>query len=208
MPFVTSVIDDGVDAALANITYIALLDASLTEIAGGSPAYARKPVSWAASSSGLADNSGAIVFDVQSGDAVFFYGFTNHVSTGDGKTLGWWPANDASVGAQSVQGGTAAASTDLITAPAHGLSTDHRVVFMDLGGGGLPAGLTEGVVYYVLASGLTADVFKVSTSSGGSAVNITGDGDLFFIRCIPTTFAGQGTYTIGSGALDTLGTLI
>lgn len=208
MPFVASVLDDAVDAALANVTHIALLDETLTEIAGGSPAYARKPVTWNPSSSGLGDNSGALVFDVQSGDAVFAYGFTNHLTTGDGKTLGWWPAADASVGAQSVQAGVASASGDTITSTAHGLSTDHRVVFMDLSGGGLPTGLTEGTVYYVLASGLTADVFKVALTSGGSAINITADGELFFIRCIPTTFAAQGTYTIGSGALDVLGTLI
>jgi hypothetical protein len=61
--------------------------------------------------------------------------------------------------------------------------------------------LTEGTVYFVLASGLTADVFKVATTSGGSAVNITGQGELFFQKVIPEVFASQGQITVATSAL-------
>lgn len=40
--------------------------------------------------------------------------------------------------------------------------------------GALPTGLTAGTTYYVIAAGLTAGTFEVSTSAGGSAVNTSG----------------------------------
>lgn len=40
----------------------------------------------------------------------------------------------------------------------------------------LPTGLTAGVVYYVLAAGLTTDEFSVSATPGGTAVETTGAG--------------------------------
>jgi hypothetical protein len=67
---------------------------------------------------------------------------------------------------------TAAAATDLISKAAHGLVAGDRVYFTVLTGG---TGLSKNIAYYVIASGLTSGVFKVSTSSGGSAVNITVD---------------------------------
>ena len=65
---------------------------------------------------------------------------------------------------------TAAASTDVITCAGHGLSNGDTVKFAALTGGG---GLTAGTEYYVISA--TTDTFKVSTISGGSAVNITSD---------------------------------
>ena len=40
--------------------------------------------------------------------------------------------------------------------------------------GALPPGLAVNTDYYVIATGLTADAFQVSTSRGGSAINTTG----------------------------------
>jgi hypothetical protein len=68
---------------------------------------------------------------------------------------------------------TGVAATDLITtATPHYLSAGDIVAFDDLVGG---AGLTEGAIYYVISSGLTATDMKVSTTPGGSAVNFTSD---------------------------------
>lgn len=65
-------------------------------------------------------------------------------------------------------------STETITASAaHGLTNGTRVAFS---GGTLPGGLSTNTVYYVLGSGLTTTSFKVSTSSGGTAVNLTSAG--------------------------------
>lgn len=70
---------------------------------------------------------------------------------------------------------TVTAATDLITSADHGLTVGERVRFVN-SGGALPAGLAAATDYYVIASGLTANDFKVSATDGGSAVDITGAG--------------------------------
>lgn len=97
--------------------------------------------------------------------------------------------------------GTADDSADAITAPAHGLATDQRVFVQAEPGALLPTGLSENVAYFVLASGLTADVFKLSTTSGGSAVNITAKGAALFMPYKAVTVAGNATPEIAIGAL-------
>lgn len=52
----------------------------------------------------------------------------------------------------------------------HGLVAGDRITFHTLTGG---TGLTAGTAYYVIASGLGADTFKVSATSGGTEVDIT-----------------------------------
>lgn len=55
---------------------------------------------------------------------------------------------------------------------------DHRLaagsVLRFTTGGELPTGLAVDTDYYVLASGLTADTFKVALTAGGSAINTSG----------------------------------
>lgn len=71
---------------------------------------------------------------------------------------------------------TGVESTNVITCPAHGFANGRRVYFARLTGG---AGLVPqsasslGSPYFVIDR--TADTFKVSTTSGGSAVNFTTD---------------------------------
>jgi hypothetical protein len=77
----------------------------------------------------------------------------------------------ARIGAD-VTGVTGTAATDLINKTAHGLVAGSRIAFSALTGG---AGLSVDTGYYVIASGLTADAFKVSTTVGGAAVNFTTD---------------------------------
>lgn len=90
---------------------------------------------------------------------------------------------------------------DTITAYAHGLSADQRVFVLASPGALLPAGLAENTAYYVLASGLTADVFKLSTTSGGAAVNITAGGAAQFMPYTPVTVATNATPEFAIGAL-------
>lgn len=70
-----------------------------------------------------------------------------------------------------------------ITSTDHGLVAGDLVKFTNVGGA-LPSGITAGVVYYVISTGLTADAFKVSTTFGGSTIDITD--------------AGSGTNTFSS----------
>jgi hypothetical protein len=68
-----------------------------------------------------------------------------------------------------------ASTGDTITDDAHGLANGERVVFSTV-----VAGLTAGTHYYVVEK--TADTFKVSTASGGTAENITADGAVTYRR--------------------------
>jgi hypothetical protein len=90
---------------------------------------------------------------------------------------------------------------DLITAPAHGLSTDQRVFVLAAPGAVLPAGLAENTAYFVLASGLTTDAFKLSTTSGGSAVDVTASGAAMFIPYTALAIAQNATPEFASAAL-------
>jgi len=65
---------------------------------------------------------------------------------------------------------------DLITATAHGLTTNDTVIFEVDSSGTMSTGITADQQYYVIASGLTTNVFRVSTTLGGSTINITTDG--------------------------------
>jgi len=64
------------------------------------------------------------------------------------------------------------ASPAVITKNNHGFVAGDQVVFTTTGT--LPTGLTKFRRYYVLATGLTTNSFRVSTTSGGSAVNTSG----------------------------------
>jgi len=52
------------------------------EITGGSPAYARKSVSWAAAASGALTTNAQIVFDVPAGTTIQYVGFWSLASGG------------------------------------------------------------------------------------------------------------------------------
>jgi len=92
-------------------------------------------------------------------------------------------------------------TNDLITSNAHGLSAGDRVIFFNVFAESLPAGLTEGAAYFVIATGLTTDAFKISDTSGGSARDITGQGEVFFQRVVPEVFGAQGQVTVAASAL-------
>lgn len=64
------------------------------------------------------------------------------------------------------------ASPCVVTWTSHGLSAGQVVEFTT--SGALPTGITAGTGYYVLATDMTANTFKISASLGGSAVNTSG----------------------------------
>lgn len=65
-----------------------------------------------------------------------------------------------------------AATSDVITSASHGLANANTVVVSTTNT--LPGGLSTGTVYYVINA--TTNTFKLSTSQGGSAVDITDTG--------------------------------
>lgn len=82
----------------------------------------------------------------------------------------FWPSEGPVDAAKTTTG---VAATDLFTSTAHGYVAGDRVVFGGTGTGG--AGVVKGQEYYVIASGLTANDFKVSATAGGASIDMTSD---------------------------------
>jgi hypothetical protein len=166
-------------------------------VAGGSPAYAPQAVAWNAASAGLRTNNGAVTFNVPGGTTVYFIGMADSASVNT--FYGY-----SGVGASLLNGvATVVASTDIFTAPAHGLANGDRVFVMDPGGT-LPAGLAEGTVYFVVSS--TTNTFQLSATSGGAAVDVTADGTVNWHQTKPETFGSQGTLVVSNGGFVLDGT--
>jgi len=92
--------------------------------------------------------------------------------------------------------------TDTIAYTTHGLSAGDAVKYFH-GGGAAATGLTNNTTYYVIASGLTANAFKVSATDGGSTVDITGTGNnaqYFELATTVATIQATATASLGSGA--------
>jgi len=158
------------------------------EISGGTPAYARKTVTYAAASGGTRTTSASINFDVGAGHTI--------------RWVGNW--NSATFIGYSPNGGTpkefvATPSTDLINCTAHGWSDTQTIAFYN---GTVPTGLTEGTRYYVRDA--TADTFKVAATSGGAAIDITAAGstDCVVSSITEEAYASNGsTHTISSASI-------
>jgi hypothetical protein len=93
--------------------------------------------------------------------------------TGTGDTASNTTVSNAGISLPTGGGAvTAVAATDLFTRTAHGYAANDPVRFTGLTGG---AGITPGKTYYVIASGLTANDFKVSATLGGATIDVTSD---------------------------------
>lgn len=64
------------------------------------------------------------------------------------------------------------ASPAVVTKTGHQFTAGNKVRFSTTGA--LPTGVTAGVIYFVIASGLTADDFQFSATDGGAAINTSG----------------------------------
>ena len=91
-------------------------------------------------------------------------------SSGTGKILARFPLGSSSNPLQ----GNALASSDVLTIPNNYFVIHNQIAFKSNANLTLPGGITEGTVYFVLT--VTGNTFQISTTDGGSAVNITTDG--------------------------------
>lgn len=203
---------DGLDESVTAITHIGIgnvadpgtgTNYAGTEATGGSPAYARQAVTWAAATGGTKANSGALTFDVPAGS----YGFLLYFNASTGNTnnyLGYAPINGTVKGFFSVD---TTLTNDQLFSVAHGLADTDRVMLFNVFAESLPTGLAEGTIYYVVSS--ATNTFKVSLTSGGAAVDITAvaGGEGYFQKVIPEVFASQGQITVATSAavLDATG---
>lgn len=176
---------DGIDTTHLSVHDGIPDDSGSNEISGGTPAYARKAVTFDAAAGGTkAKDASVPEFDVPAGTTVFFIGQFDALTVGNHS--GFSPINGGEVdGVASV-----ADTGDLLTAPGHGLVDDDRVYLRDPVGNAIPAGLLETVIYHVIS--VAGNNFQLSLTQGGGAVVITADGQAYFQKVIPETFASQG----------------
>jgi len=182
------------DGLAAVATHVGLLDASGTELTGGTPAYARKAVTWNAASAGIRTSVGALLFDVPA-VTVAFVGLYTAITAGTNLTM------------MPVQGATSSlpkacsydTTGDIFTSVAHGLANGDRVIVSDVSSAGLQTSFDENTVYFVITS--TANTFQLSLTSGGAAVTTTVSMNAFVTKCVPEVFAAQGQYNIAAAAL-------
>jgi hypothetical protein len=167
------------------------------EITGGS--YARIAVTWTAVASGVRDNSAQLSHAVPAGSTFAYYGLWDALTagnfygsiprTGSGETLyGFGSVDSAGVTSNSIQ------------SAAHGLSDAMRVVLTAVLAESLPSGLNATTIYFVVGS--TTNTFQLSLTLSGAAVDISGQGELFWQRVVPEAFASAGNHITAAGALD------
>jgi len=84
----------------------------------------------------------------------------------------------------------------------HGREAGDKVVFTTASGATVPCGLSLNEVYFVIASGLTGDAFKVSATLSGSEISPSGTASGQYYAASPVNLSG---YTIDAditGILD------
>lgn len=191
MPFTTAGRNAMLTAYTTTTKYAsAMSDLGTTEVTG----VTRQAVTWAASGSGQIQNSAQLTIPVGAGQTVQVASIHSAVSAGN--TEAWYQIGSTVRGAATVL-----ASTDVFTLNAHGLTTDDRVFFEAIGGAALPTGISATTLYFVLASGLTTSAFKVATTSGGTALDVTTDGDVAFFKTVPQPFPSGGNLVLAVSAL-------
>jgi len=194
MPYTTAGRNALLTSGKGGVTHVgAVTDIAGTEVAGGS--YARQAVTWGAAASGAATNTGALTIPIPAGSTVVALAYYDAVSAGN--LLGVFPYGSAG---QVVDGVATVTAADTFTSNAHGLAADDRVFVAAVAGETLPAGLSATTLYYVRATGLTADTFTLATTSGGSAVDVTAAGELVWFKTVPNTFASAGNLTVAIAA--------
>lgn len=200
-------LDESVAGSITHIGIHTLTDpgtgtnANAGEATGGSPPYQRQAVTWGAAASGQKTNTSSLTFDVPAGTYGFFT-LWNNVSGNTDNYRGHIPFG----GANAIRGFFSTDPTlanDALLSVAHGMSDGDRVQLFNVFSEALPTGtgLTEGAILYVVSS--TANSFKVSTTQGGGAIDITalGGGEGYFQRVVPETFGAQGQVTVAASAL-------
>lgn len=167
------------------------------ELTGGT--YARVAVTWTAAANGVRDNNAQLDHNIPAGSTAAYYGLCGASSAGT--FYGYIPrtgTGEALYGFGSVD--SAGVTADAIQSAAHGLSNGMQVLVHNVLAESLPTGLSEDTVYFVVSA--ATDTFEVSATEGGASVNITGQGELFWQRVVPESFASAGLLSTATGALD------
>lgn len=163
--------------------------------------YARKAVSFAAPGAGgggrQISNSAQVLFDAKT-DAgtvsVIAVGVYDASTAGNLLDIIFLDGDDVIV---AIGNDT---STEFLRSPAHGLVNDDRVRLMAFPGAPtLPAGLSENTTYWVVSA--ATDEFKLSTTQGGAAVNITAQGRVLVMPLTPKDISQNDQASFAAGQL-------
>jgi len=177
----------------AGFTHIgAIIALSGTEVAG-----ARQAITWqtmGTPAAGQAGNNGSISIPIGAGETPLALALFDASSAGN--RLSTDPLGSTVHGVATVD----AIASNLIQSAGHGLVADDRVFFGAVMGETLPAPLAATTLYWVIATGLTTDLFSVSTTQAGAAVDISAVGEMQFYKTVPNTFASAGNLTIATNA--------
>jgi hypothetical protein len=162
------------------------------EISGGSPAYARQPITFGAASAASRPQTGSATFNVPAGTTVWWVAFWDALTGGN--CLSYHP-----VGNQPAREFITDLAADTLRVNSHGYANGDRVVIC---GDSVQGGLTEGTAYFVV--GATTDTFQLAATSGGAAIDLTSlaGSAAQVIRVIPDTFGNQGTATAAGCSLN------
>lgn len=196
MPLSTAAEDYALDQLGSNNLLYASLHSAYSasgsnEISGGS--YARQAATWSAASGGSKSLTTTLPsFSVPASASVEFIGFWTLSSSGTFQ--GMIPNGGASPYTFA-----ASASNNVFTAPGSAYSNGATVVVFPTAGSTTPGGFTAGTVYYVVSA--SSDTFKLSASSGGSAITVTADGSGIVQAITPESFGAAGTFSVTSGAI-------
>jgi hypothetical protein len=190
-------LDETPAAPSAGIGFLSLHTAYSTtrtnEVTGGSPAYAAQACVFAAASSGTKAMTGTETFDVPAGTTVAWVGFCSASTAGT--FFGMVPAGGGALKPFTMDNTT----DDTLESIGHGFANTNTVVVW-AGSNTLPTGISEGTIYFVVAS--ATDTLQLSATSGGAAINLTGKGAGFLQAITPETFGSQGTYQVSALTLD------
>lgn len=163
------------------------------EISGGTPAYARQAITFAAAAGGAAAANVQPTFDVPAAASVQWVGFWDAVTAGNFYVSG-------PVGSSLAVPFCADATSDVFASEAHGLVDAQQVVLISTRSEALPGGFTEGDIYFVVNA--NANDFQLEASIGGGAINVTSPGEGFIMDIVPEAFAGQGSFQLTAATLD------
>lgn len=155
------------------------------ELSGGSPAYARKAITFAAAANASKAASTQPLIDVPAGQSVAWLSGWTQASGGECRLVTPAGGEDKEI--------TVDVAADTVRSVAHGYGNGQTVVFY---GGTVPGGLTEGTIYYVRDA--TADTFRVAATVGGAAIDLTSEPGAACVvsKIVVETYAAQGQYQV------------
>ena len=152
--------------------------------------YTRQTVQWAFASGATQNMSNTPSFTVPT-STVEYVGYWDNATAGSFQGM-------TPLGGASGYAFAAPSATSTFLAPGSSYSANQTIVAFPNGGAVLPTPITAGTIYYAVT--VSGDSFQMSTSSGGTAITLTGDGSGLVTAITAEAFATTGTYQLNSAS--------